>query len=127
MSELPANSVDPQVVPNANEASATAFSETKSPGTVAPRESQSQFAEKLNPLEGEPVRVNSEIEQEVALPPVLQENQTSQTEVAKPVSPEYIHKGARISSLTHVALETFRDLQRKLAVHYQKMKQGTSS
>jgi len=70
---------------------------------------------------------NRQSEPEAVLPPVLQEKQTSQIEVVKPISQEYIHKGAKISSLTHVALETFRELQRKLALHYQKMKKRTSN
>jgi len=66
-------------------------------------------------------------EPEVAFPPVLQKTQTTPAEIVKPISQEYIQKGAKISSLTHIALETFRELQRKLALHYQKMKERTSS
>ncbi len=126
MPETPASSESPQNSSSEGAIASEAL-ETKNESSIEnPVQNQPGTAEKLNPLEGEPVRVNSEIEQEVALPPILQETQTPQTEVAKPVSPDYIDKGAKTSSLTHVALETFRDLQRKLTLRYQRMKQGTS-
>lgn len=62
---------------------------------------------------------------EVALPPILQPgpaNHQVEATVAS-VPGNLINKGKTVSSLTTVALKTFSDLQRKLASHYQNLKQ----
>lgn len=128
MSELTANSESQQVVPSASEAPIVANpSETQLPNSVVnSREGQPQFAETLKQPEGARPQANQQPEQVVALPLVLQGSSTVPTVVARPISPKYIQKGAKVSSLTHLAIKTFQELQSKLVAHYQKMKQGVS-
>lgn len=128
MSELTANSESQHVAPSASEAPIAANpSETQLPNSVVnSREGQPQFAETLKQPEGAHPQANQQPEQAVALPPILQGSPSVPTEVAKPVSADYIDKGAKISSLTHTAIKTFQELQSKLVAHYQRMKQGIS-
>ena len=100
--ETPASSESPQIL-LVRERLFEAL-ETKNESSIEnPVQNQPGTAEKLNPLEGEPVRVNSEIEQEVALPPIYKKPKP-QTEVAKPVSQIISIKRKQVHH--HVALET---------------------
>lgn len=80
----------------------------------------------------EPIKLevnSSEAPKEIAtpLPPILQpdsEGSIGSTTVAPTAAPTgLVHKGARVSGLTNVALRTFAALQRKLAAHYQKLRE----
>lgn len=98
------------------------------------KESHNSLQEKPSPLAREfPIRSEVppkeipkpvEEKEKIVLPPVLQADRKVQEipPSVAPVSDKYLSKGPSVSKYTNFALTTFRQLQRKLELHYQKMR-----
>lgn len=111
MPDLPISVEQPIPVPKENpEASIPRFETPTPPETLARAETPQTTEEKVD----------------VALPPELQPEAVvanpAETKVVSTTPSIYINKGKTRSNLTSVAVATFLDLQRKLALHYQKLK-----